>query len=124
MPPQSQTNVPNVFDAALDYARCGIPVFPCSPIDKKPLTANGFKDATRDETQILGWWQQYPNAMIGAPTGPASGLWAIDLDFDPARKIDGKATLDQLVAQRGPIPHTWATVTPRTGKHLYFSWDA
>jgi hypothetical protein len=123
MPPQAQANTPTVFEAALDYARCGIPVFPCNPIDKKPLTPNGFKDATRDETQILAWWQQYPNAIIGAPMGSASGLWAVDLDLDPAKKIDGKATLDQLVAQRGALPSTWASVTPRGGRHLIFVWD-
>jgi Virulence-associated protein E/Bifunctional DNA primase/polymerase, N-terminal len=121
--PQTQATPPTVFEAALDYARCGIPVFPCNPIDKKPLTANGFKDATRDETQILAWWQQYPNAMIGVPMGPASGMWAIDLDIDPARKIDGKAALDQLIAQRGALPPTWMTVTPRGGRHLIWIWD-
>src|SRR5262245_6860495 len=121
--PQAQSNVPTVFEAALDYARCGIPVFPCNPIDKRPLTVNGFKDATRDETQILAWWQQYPNAMIGVPMGPASGLWAVDLDLDPARKIDGKATLDQLATQRGPLPLTWTSATPRGGRHLIFALD-
>jgi bifunctional DNA primase/polymerase-like protein len=45
--PQARA-VPTVFEAALDYAHCGIPVFPCNPIDKKPLTPNGFKDATTD----------------------------------------------------------------------------
>ena len=70
MSPQAQA-APTMFEAALDYARCGIPVFPCNPIDKRPLTASGFKDATRDETQILTWWQQYPNGMIGVPMGPA-----------------------------------------------------
>jgi hypothetical protein len=123
MSPQAQATPPTVLEAARDYARCGIPVFPCNPIDKKPLTANGFKDATRDETQILAWWQQYPNAMVGAPMGPASGLWAIDLDVDPARKIDGKATLDQLIAQRGALPSTWITTTPRGGRHLIWIWD-
>jgi hypothetical protein len=121
--PQTQTNPPTVFEAALDYARCGIPIFPCNPIDKKPLTVNGFKDATRDETQILAWWQQYPNAMIGAPMGPASNLWAIDLDLDPGRKIDGKAALDRLIAQRGALQPTWASITPRGGRHLIFAWD-
>src|SRR5215467_11672923 len=122
MSPQAQA-IPTVFEAALDYARCGIPVFPCNPIDKSPLSSNGFKDATRDETQILAWWQQYPNARIGAPMGPASGLWATDLDVDPARKIDGKATLDQLIAQRGALPATWVTITPRGGRHLIWIWD-
>jgi hypothetical protein len=122
MNPQAQA-VPTVFDAALDYARCGIPVFPCNPIDKKPLTPSGFKDASRDETQILAWWQQYPNAMIGAPMGPTSSLWATDLDVDPARKIDGRATLDQLIARHTALPPTWVTITPRGGRHLIFAWD-
>jgi Bifunctional DNA primase/polymerase, N-terminal len=62
-------------------------------------------------------------AMIGAPMGPTSGLWAIDLDRDPVRKIDGKAALDQLVAQRGALPPTWTSITPRGGQHLIFAWD-
>ena len=49
--PQAQA-VPTVAEAALDYARRGTPIFPCNPIDKKPLTPNGFKDATVDEDQI------------------------------------------------------------------------
>jgi Bifunctional DNA primase/polymerase, N-terminal len=121
--PQTQANIPTELDAALEYARIGVPVFPCNPLDKKPLTPNGFKDATRDEAQIRAWWGRWPNAMIGAPMGPASNLWAVDLDLDPARKIDGKATLDQLVAQRGALPPTLMTITPRGGRHLIFSWE-
>ena len=104
MSPQPQANkVPTELDAALEYAQRGIPVFPCNPLDKKPLTSSGFKDATKDEAQVRAWWSKWPNAMIGAPTGPVSGMWVIDLDFDPAKKIDGKATFDQLVAQRGGL---------------------
>jgi Bifunctional DNA primase/polymerase, N-terminal len=121
---QSQGNaMPTELEAALEYARSGIPVFPCNPLDKKPLTSNGFKDATKDEAQINAWWQKWPNAMIGAPTGPASGMWVVDLDLDPAKKLDGKATLEQLITQRGPIPETLKTITPRGGEHLIFSWD-
>jgi Bifunctional DNA primase/polymerase, N-terminal len=40
---------------ALEYARRGIPVFPCKRADKSPLTKNGFKDATCDEQQIREW---------------------------------------------------------------------
>jgi len=42
MSPQAQPNPPTVFEAALDYTRCNIPIFPCNPIDKKPLTPKGF----------------------------------------------------------------------------------
>jgi hypothetical protein len=124
MSPQPQAKkVPTELDAALEYAQRGIPVFPCNPLDKKPLTSSGFKDATKDEAQVRAWWSKWPNAMIGAPTGPASGMWVVDLDLDPAKKIDGKASLDQLIAQRGPIPETLKTITPRGGQHLVFSWD-
>jgi len=120
MSPQAQ---PSTSVAAVDYVRCGIPVFPCNPIDKRPLTPNGFKDATKDEAQVLAWWQQYPNAMIGAPTGPASGFWVVDLDLDPVKKLDGKAELDKLIALHSTLPLTWASTTPRGGRHLFFAWD-
>jgi Bifunctional DNA primase/polymerase, N-terminal len=121
--PQAQPNVPTELEAALDYARCGIPVFPCNPLDKRPLTPNGFKDASKDEAQIRAWWGRWPNAMIGVPTGSVSGMWVVDLDVDPAKKIDGRATFDQLVAQRGPSPPTLVTITPRGGRHLIWAWD-
>ena len=55
--------MPKMLDAALDYAHKGIPVFPCDPRTKRPLTPNGFKDATVDEKQIRLWWgKQYPSA--------------------------------------------------------------
>src|SRR6516162_2513388 len=124
MSPQPRANkMPTELEAALEYSRRGIPVFPCNPLDKRPLTPRGFKNATRDETQIRAWWQKWPDAMIGAPTGPTSGMWVVDLDLDLAKKIDGKATLDQLIAQRGPIPDTLQTITPRGGQHLIFNWD-
>ena len=47
----------SLMAAALDHARRGIPVFPCHPADKGPLTRNGFKDASTDERQIRTWWQ-------------------------------------------------------------------
>jgi putative DNA primase/helicase len=58
------------------------PVFPCDPVSKRPAIAggSGFKDATQDTAQVLRWWQEYPQALIGVPTGSASGLLAIDCD--------------------------------------------
>jgi hypothetical protein len=67
--PQAQPNIPTEIEAALEYARGGWPVFPCNPLDKSPVTSHSFKDATTDEAQIRAWWTQWPNAMIGAPTG-------------------------------------------------------
>ena len=89
MSPQAQASTPSdALDAALEYGRKGLPVFPCSPLDKKPLTPHGFKDAATDEAQIRAWWGKWPNAMIAAPTGPASGVWALDPDVDPVKQLD------------------------------------
>ena len=76
-----------MLDHALAIAARGWPVFPCSPRDKRPLTAKesapGAKDgglylATCEIEQINMWWQRWPKAMIGVPTGARIGarLWA------------------------------------------------
>ena len=50
-----------MLDVALYYATSlDVPVFPCRPDDKRPCTSSGFKDATRDETQIREWWTVFP----------------------------------------------------------------
>ena len=110
---------------ALDYAKRGLAVFPCHsapPRAKQPLTPHGVKDATRDEAVIRGWWERWPDAMIGAAMGEPSGLFAIDPDRpkedgDP----DGLAAWNALVAQHGEIPHTHAHETPSGGRHFLFA---
>jgi hypothetical protein len=62
------------LETALDYASRGWPVFPCNPATKQPYTSNGFKAGTTDANQIIDWWSRYPKAMIGMPTGAASGI--------------------------------------------------
>jgi bifunctional DNA primase/polymerase-like protein len=122
--PQAQSNIPTEIEAALGYARSGWPVFPCNPLDKTPLTPHGFKDATIDEAQIRTWWGRWPNAMIGAPTGPRLGAWVLDPDIDPVKQLDGVAALAQLTARYGALPPTLTSITPRGGKHLFWVWDS
>ena len=113
----------DVLAAALDYARRGIPVFPVNPLNKRPLTTNGFHDATTNEQQIREWWKERPNAMIGTPTGAASGRWVLDPDIDPAKGIDGPASLAEITAQYGSLPPTVTSMTPRGGTHSHFRWN-
>lgn len=65
-------------NAALWYAGHGVPCFPLKPRHKVPLTANGFKDATTDTTQVRDWWTRWPHANIGMPTGLLADV--IDID--------------------------------------------
>lgn len=95
---------------ALQYASEGIPVFPCRA-DKRPLTPNGFKDATTDPAIIEGWWQRWPDAMVGAPTGKKFSV----LDLDAKNGKDGFARIPDW-KQRSPV----IALTRNGGAHLYF----
>lgn len=112
-----------MMQAALGYASdAGWPVFPCRPSNKGPLTPNGFKDATTDEEQIREWWTQWPDAMIGVPMGPKTGVFVIDLDVrDDGR--DGRRELERLEGEYSPLPKCPEVVTPSGGVHLYFAFD-
>jgi len=95
-------------EAALWYVQNGYKVFPCS--GKVPLTKNGVKDASKDETQIETWWTTHPEANIGLATG--DGLVVVDIDdlsLNPWHK--------ELSAT---VPFS---ITPRGGRHYFFSTD-
>jgi hypothetical protein len=99
-------------------------VFPVSRVDKHPLCPNGFHDATINENQIREWWQTWPNAMIGIPTGPRSSVWVLDVDVDSKKDINGHETMAHLGIEYGPLPLTLCSITPRGGRHYLFRWNA
>jgi hypothetical protein len=65
------------LDAAVRYAELGYPIFPCAPNDKRPLTANGFLDATVDPARIEAYWSDTPAANVAIAT---AGLLVVDID--------------------------------------------
>src|SRR5689334_19717376 len=69
--------------AAIRYANLGIPVFPCVPGGKQPLTPNGFHDATSHAPTVHRWWERSPEANIGLPTGAVTGVVVVDVDVHP-----------------------------------------
>jgi hypothetical protein len=107
------------LDCALSYAAEGKPVFPTKP-DKTPYTPRGFKDATTDEKTIRAWWQRWPDAGIGVPTGKASGWLVLDRDD----RHGGDASLSALVEQHGDLPPTQQAATPSGGAHYVFTYPA
>jgi hypothetical protein len=104
--------------AAMGKAQKGVPVFPCVPRNKNPITGHGFKDATTDKKIIREWWTKYPDANIAIPTGELSGPFVLDVDMGNGK--DGEGTLAKLIAEHGPLPTTLEVRTPRGGRHLYF----
>jgi hypothetical protein len=113
------TEQSEMLPAALAYAARGMPVFPCKP-DKRPFTANGFKDASTAPQTIRTMWTAHHGAMIGLPTGKASELVVVDVDVDPAKGLDGLTTWAALVSQHGAPVTTRTHRTPRGGLHLVF----
>lgn len=103
--------------AAAVYVAAGIPVFPCVPGRKKPMTGHGFLDASTDPMTVRRWWSRWPEANIGIPTGDSSGIDVVDVDVHNA---PGPASFDR--AAKASLVGGWlATVrTPSGGLHAYF----
>ena len=105
-------------EAALRFAAAGLPIFPCEPGGKRPLTGAGFLDATRDIESVAAWWRSSPQANIGMPTGQPSGVDVVDVDV----KADGTGfpTFHRAVDE-GLLDGEIARVrTPSGGLHIYF----
>jgi hypothetical protein len=105
-------------DAAHTFSRAGIPIFPCAKDGKRPLTAAGFLEASRDVDQVRAWWARWPRANIGMPTGSVSGFDVVDIDI--TGDGSGFAAFDRANAA-GLLDGGIARVrTPSAGMHVYF----
>lgn len=105
-----------LVDAALAYAAAGMPVFPCVPGAKTPLTRRGFYDATTDPRRIRSWWSWMPEANIALRTG--SSIDVVDVDVHGVG--NGFPVLRTL--QRDGLIDGWgmAVRSPSGGLHLYY----
>lgn len=117
-PPQ-----PPAISVALRYAEQGVPVFPCHPATKRPLVEHGFKAATTDAFRVRQWWSQFPNAMIGAPTGQATGWWVLDIDTDETKGKQGLQSLASLGVDLEDLMDTAVARTGSGGYHVLFRFD-
>lgn len=103
---------------ASDLASAGVPVIPCVPGQKRPLTARGFHDATTDLAQITQWWTRWPDANLGLPTGAISGVVVVDVDI--REHVDGRESMRRaLDAGRAGVP-VFTVVSPSGGRHGYY----
>jgi len=109
---------PDLAAAARSLAAAGVPVFPCEPDGKRPLTRRGFLDATSDLAQIAAWWSRTPEANIGLPTGAMSGVVVVDVDVHGP--VDGRAAW-RRASEAGLVGEAGLLVrTPTGGAHAYF----
>jgi Bifunctional DNA primase/polymerase, N-terminal/Primase C terminal 2 (PriCT-2) len=122
-----------MLNAALAYAAHGFPIFPLSTGTKAPIPkadrdahgkkigkTGGFYKATTDPVIIYRWWHQHQH-LIGMPMGPASGVFAIDIDTAEDH-ADGMAEWDKITAEHGAID-TREHLTATGGRHLILKYD-
>jgi hypothetical protein len=124
--------------SAIEYAIHGWPVMPlhyplsgprglrcscgdpeCGSDAKHPireLAPNGLKNATTDEKIITEWWERYPSANIGIPTGADAGIVVLDVDANSG----GFTSLAEEEKKYGELPRTAKAITGSGGWHLIF----
>ena len=118
-----------LLEAAVLYAKHGVPVLPLHGIRNRrctcgtfcgeaagghPRVPSGFRAATTNLPQIRKWWRTWPDANIGIATGAASGLAVVTVQC-----ALGTAPLDWHIAHFGPLPRVPTAKTPH-GLSLYF----
>jgi hypothetical protein len=109
---------PSLADAAIRYANLGIPVFPCVPGGKQPLTPNGFRDARSSARVVHSWWERTADANIGLPTGARTAVLVVDVDIHPGGsgfEAFERARSESLADRWG-----WLVRTPSGGLHAYY----
>jgi hypothetical protein len=107
-----------LMKAALSQAGNRKPVFPVKPGGKEPLTTHGHLDATTDLSRITAWWNRYPGANIGIPTGERSGILAVDHDTYK----DEAASLEEVETVLGPVSEGVAIETGSGGRQYLFRY--
>src|SRR5699024_9519919 len=76
--------------------------------------------ATNDLKQINEWWDLFPQAGIGLPTGKVNNT--IVLDVDP--RNGGDESFQDLIEKYGDLPQTVQSLTGGGGEHYFFSYNS
>ena len=112
------SEAPDLATASTHLAEHEIPLFPCTPGAKQPLTTHGFHDASADLSTVRSWWQRWPQANIGIPTGAASGVDVVDVDVHSAG--NGFDAFERARSAGLADRWAWLVRTPSGGVHAYF----
>lgn len=105
-------------EQALTYLSRGWAVFPCR--NKIPLTAHGYKDASKDIDTVRRMFSEHKNANIAVATGKVSGIFVLDIDVKNG--AGGAESLMELEREFGELPHTAEALTWSGGRHIFFRY--
>lgn len=113
-------------DAALWYARQGLPVFPLAPGEKTPLRVrpdccwgshrSGCKDASINLQAVQHWWTVHPFSNIGLATGHVVDVIDVDGPAGWRSWLDGADWPEVLGSVSTPRPGGVHRFIRRTGR--------
>lgn len=106
-----------LLEAALQYAKWGLPVLPLRPEGKEAILNDWPNQATTDANKIREWWAKTPNANLALLTGTRSGLVVIDSD-----EKNGKSGYKSICDAGLKMPDTRIVKTPSGGLHYYYQY--
>ena len=112
----------DLLDAALEWAEHGVPVFPTGD-DKRPLTKNGFFDASTDPTEIKRMFTEAGPRLhgIGGRMGADAGIFAIDADtYKEGDAGEAARSYIASLVRSGQLPDTRIHATRNGGRHYLF----
>ena len=100
---------------ALWILREGFPVIPVERHSKKPLVRwQPYQQRLQTEQEVKNWWERWPDANIGMPTGSLSRLVVLDCDSPDALEI---------FMTRFPEARDTVQAQTGRGRHFYFKWE-
>lgn len=118
---------------ALGWLRLGGKPFPCYEVDtwvgdklhprKSPRTRRGFYDAFDNEGDVIAYWTENPEHLVGIWCGPLIVVLDIDkkFKFDSVTgeevAVDGQFHLDENSME---VPETFSVITSGGGEHRFY----
>lgn len=118
---------PTVLDQALAQVELGFAAFALEANGKRPITPNGFKNATRNPEWVKLQLSAPAAGNYGITWPETAGERILALDLDngsDGRERPWQDRLLELIERIGPLPATKATTTPSGGRHAFYRWPA
>jgi hypothetical protein len=116
---------PDVLTMAIAQVEQGFAAFALAANGKRPVTAQGFKNATTNPDWIRKQLEAPSAGNYGITWPEASSDVVLALDLDngsDGRERPWQERLRELITTIGPLPSTKATTTPSGGRHAFYRW--
>ena len=97
----------------------GFEILPIKPGGKEPMGGYSSRNTFESVREMYGFLDAHPQANFAVATGPASGVFVVDIDGK-----EGVESCRRLAAEYGNFPWTPSVKTPRGGLHIWLKYPS